>query len=89
MREDARIRSAPSSVIVVALLFFIPLWWVVVSALRPADAIFRYLSPLSVWSFWPKDLTLRQYRRALAGQLPPGDHRTRWWSPPSPSSSAS
>ena len=46
------------AVILVALLFFIPLWWVVVSALRPGDAIFRYLSPLSIWSFWPKDFTL-------------------------------
>ena len=44
-------------VIIVAVLFFIPLWWVAVSALRPSDAIFRYLSPLSLWSFWPKDLT--------------------------------
>ena len=33
------------AVILVALLFFIPLWWVVVSALRPGDSIFRYLSP--------------------------------------------
>ena len=45
------------AVILVAVLFFIPLWWVVVSALRPGDAIFRYLSPLSIWSFWPKDFT--------------------------------
>ena len=42
------------AVIVIALLFFIPLWWVTVSALRPSDAIFRYLSPLSLWSFWPR-----------------------------------
>jgi putative chitobiose transport system permease protein len=57
MREGPHpLRTA--AVILVAVLFFIPLWWVVVSALRPGDAIFRYLSPLSIWSFWPKDFTL-------------------------------
>ncbi len=29
-----------------------------VSALRPGEAIFRYLNPLSLWSFWPRDWTL-------------------------------
>ena len=57
MREGPHpLRTA--AVILVAVLFFIPLWWVVVSALRPGDAIFRYLSPLTIWSFWPKDFTL-------------------------------
>jgi ABC-type glycerol-3-phosphate transport system permease component len=64
-------------IVVVALLFFIPLWWVVVSALRPGDAIFRYLSPLSVWSFWPKDFTLENivalwegsFRRAIVNSV--------------------
>lgn len=66
-----------AAIVVVALLFFIPLWWVVVSALRPGDAIFRYLSPLSVWSFWPKDFTLDNvvglwegsFRRAIANSV--------------------
>lgn len=65
------------AIVVVALLFFIPLWWVVVSALRPGDAIFRYLSPLSVWSFWPKDFTLENvvglwegsFRRAITNSV--------------------
>jgi putative chitobiose transport system permease protein len=65
------------AVILVALVFFIPLWWVVVSALRPGDAIFRYLSPLSVWSFWPKDFTLENivelwqgsFRRAITNSV--------------------
>ena len=35
------------------LLFFIPLWWVIISALRPEEEIFRYLSPLSLWTLWP------------------------------------
>jgi ABC-type glycerol-3-phosphate transport system permease component len=49
----------------------------VVSALRPTDAIFRYLSPLSVWTFWPKDLTLDNvvglwtgsFRRAITNSV--------------------
>ncbi len=63
--------------IVIAVLFFIPLWWVTVSALRPSDAIFRYLSPLSLWSFWPKDLTFDNivelwqgnFRRAITNSI--------------------
>ena len=65
------------AVIVIAVLFFIPLWWVTVSALRPSDAIFRYLSPLSLWSFWPKDLTFDNivelwqgnFRRAITNSI--------------------
>ncbi|MEM8663643.1 MAG: carbohydrate ABC transporter permease [Pseudomonadota bacterium] len=46
------------SVIALALVFFLPLWWVTVSALRPEEDIFRYLSPLSVWTLWPREATL-------------------------------
>jgi putative chitobiose transport system permease protein len=46
------------TVIALALLFFLPLWWMAVSALRPTEDIFRYLSPLSVWTFLPRDFTL-------------------------------
>ena len=76
MRDDSHtLRTA--AIIVVALVFFIPLWWVAVSALRPGDAIFRYLSPLSVWTFWPKDLTLDNvvglwtgsFRRAITNSV--------------------
>lgn len=76
MREGARpLRTL--AVIVIAVLFFIPLWWVTVSALRPSDAIFRYLSPLSLWSFWPKDLTFDNivelwqgnFRRAITNSI--------------------
>jgi ABC-type glycerol-3-phosphate transport system permease component len=37
---------------------FLPLWWSGVSALRPGADIFRYLSPLSVWSILPRHATL-------------------------------
>ena len=40
-----------------ALVFFLPLYWVVISSLRPEDDIFRFLSPLSIWTFIPNRLT--------------------------------
>ncbi len=45
-------------VVLCALLFALPLWWVTVSALRPRGEIFRYLSPLSWWTLLPRNLTL-------------------------------
>ena len=40
------------------LVFFMPLWWVFVSSVRPEDDIFRYLNPLSAWTFVPNRWTL-------------------------------
>ncbi len=40
------------------LLFFLPLWWVTASALRPPEEIFAFLSPLSAWMLWPRSPTL-------------------------------
>ena len=45
-------------VVLIALAWFLPLWWVAVSALRPEDEIFRYLSQLSIWTLLPRNLTL-------------------------------
>ena len=52
--------SVPRTIVAVlcALLFVLPLWWVAVSALRPENDIFRYLSPLSWWTLLPRDFTL-------------------------------
>jgi len=58
MTETSRLRWLQLVVIIlIAALFFLPLWWMAVSAMRPGDAIFRYLSPLSIWSFLPRDWT--------------------------------
>ena len=48
---------------VVALLFFLPFAWMMTSAVRPADEIFRFLSPLSVYSLIPKTLTAENFAR--------------------------
>jgi len=52
-------RRALQMVLVVTfgLLFVMPLWWVSISAFRPEDDIFRFLSPLSTWTFIPNRFT--------------------------------
>lgn len=47
-----------SMTIACAILFVLPLWWVTVSALRPENDIFRYLSPLSWGTLFPINFTL-------------------------------
>jgi ABC-type glycerol-3-phosphate transport system permease component len=53
--------------IVIAMLFALPLWWMAVSALRPTNDIFRYLSPLSIWTLFPKDFTLEHLGELWTG----------------------
>lgn len=56
-------QRAPSQILrfvaitICGLLFLLPLWWVAVSALRPEEDIFRYISTLSIWTFLPRDPT--------------------------------
>ena len=54
---------------VVALVFFLPLYWLTLSSLRPEDDIFRYLNPFSLCTFIPNRLTFRQYSRAVDAAL--------------------
>ncbi len=54
---------------VVALLFFLPFAWMVTSAIRPEDEIFRYLSPLSIYSLIPKTLTAENFARLFSGEV--------------------
>ena len=44
-------------IITFGLLFVLPLWWVSISAFRPEDDIFRFLSPISAWTFLPNRVT--------------------------------
>lgn len=55
------------AIILTALLFFLPLWWMTVSALRPTDSIFRFLSPIGLYTFWPDHWTLRNAAEVWAG----------------------
>lgn len=39
----------------------LPLWWALASALRPDAEIFKYLQPLSLWTFVPRTLTFANF----------------------------
>lgn len=49
------------ALIVTAVLFVMPLWWAIISSLRPNDVIFRDLFPFSLKAFLPEPLTLDAY----------------------------
>lgn len=41
-----------------AAVTMFPLYWALVSALRPSDDIFKYMSPLTLWTFIPNHMKL-------------------------------
>jgi ABC-type glycerol-3-phosphate transport system permease component len=53
----------------IALLFALPLWWTLISALRPQGETFRTLSPVSVWTVLPRDFTLGNFTRLFEGDF--------------------
>ena len=64
-------RSWPSAlrltaIVLCGLAFLAPIWWMLVTALRPQGEAFRYLS-LSVWSFIPNDPTLANFAVVVQG----------------------
>ncbi len=74
-RKVGLLRTA--SAIFCAALFILPLWWMAISALRPGEDIFKYLSPLSWWTLLPKDITFQHlielwsgtFRQAIANSV--------------------
>src|SRR6059058_2752342 len=59
-------RSRPGLVLlgaVIAILFVLPLWWTVASALRPQRETFATISPVSLWTLVPRDFTLANFGR--------------------------
>jgi putative chitobiose transport system permease protein len=48
---------------VIAVLFVLPLWWTVASALRPQRETFATISPVSLWTLIPRDLDLANFGR--------------------------
>jgi ABC-type glycerol-3-phosphate transport system permease component len=51
----------------IALLFVLPLWWTLASALRSQEETFRTLSPVSIWTLIPRDLTVGNFVRLFEG----------------------
>lgn len=56
-----------SVTVLCAIIFILPLWWVTVSALRPANDIFRYLSPLSWGTLFPINFTIEHVIELWSG----------------------
>jgi ABC-type glycerol-3-phosphate transport system permease component len=52
----------------VAVIFVLPLWWTVASALRPQSETFSTLSPVSLWTLLPRSLTFENFTD-LAGDF--------------------
>jgi ABC-type glycerol-3-phosphate transport system permease component len=55
--------------VALALSAMLPIWWAAISALRPSEEVFRYLSPISVWSLWPRHVTLANVHALLTGSF--------------------
>lgn len=53
----------------VAALFLLPVLWALVSAVRPAAEIFRFLSPLTAQTFVPTIITLESFQALFAGRF--------------------
>jgi ABC-type glycerol-3-phosphate transport system permease component len=53
----------------IALLFLLPLWWTVASALRTQDETFRTVSPVSIWTLIPRELTFSNVVRLFEGDF--------------------
>ncbi|HYN94350.1 MAG TPA: carbohydrate ABC transporter permease [Pilimelia sp.] len=47
----------------IAVLFVLPLWWTVASALRPQRETFATISPVSFWTLLPRGFTLDNFVR--------------------------
>ncbi|WP_410574287.1 carbohydrate ABC transporter permease [Amycolatopsis sp. cmx-4-61] len=54
---------------IIAILFVLPLWWMLASALRSQDETFRTLSPVSVWTVLPRDLTVAHFVGLFQGEF--------------------
>lgn len=59
----ARLRALPVHLlyIAVAAIFILPLWWAIVSSLRPNDDVFRDLFPFTLNALLPQPFTLQSY----------------------------
>ena len=54
------------TIVACGLAFLLPIWWMLVTALRPQGEAFRYLS-LSAWSFLPNNPTLANFITVVQG----------------------
>lgn len=54
--------------ILVCLLFTLPMWWTLVTSLKPPESMFRYVYPFSLLAFVPTEVGLGGYVELFATQ---------------------
>ena len=59
-----------AAMVAVAAALLLPIWWILVSAIRPGGEIFRYASDVGWRTLVPERLTLEHFRTMLAGDMP-------------------
>lgn len=59
-----------AALVLVATLLLLPIWWLLVSSLRPSADIFRHAAEVGLATLWPERITLEHWQRAMAGELP-------------------
>ncbi len=72
LRANGARHSSPGLVLLgafIALLFALPLWWMLAGSLRPQAETFRTLSPVSVWTLIPRELTLGNFTELFGGNF--------------------
>lgn len=69
MNTNIRLSGKLAVIAACGLLFFLPLYWIAISAARPETDIFRYVSSLSTWTFIPNHITFRNVAELWAGSF--------------------
>ncbi|WP_434971172.1 carbohydrate ABC transporter permease [Microbacterium sp. bgisy207] len=57
------------AVLPIVLVSLLPLFYTIISSFRPGSEIFQFLSPLSINTFWPQEITLDNYTTLLSGDF--------------------
>lgn len=56
--------------ILIALVLLLPIYWLLMSSLRPGGDIFRHTADFSIETLFPRTITLENYRTVLSGDFP-------------------
>ena len=69
MIMDTRSKIKMAVIAACGMVFFLPLYWIAISALRPEADIFRYLSSLSIWTAIPNHVTFDHINELWTGSF--------------------
>ncbi len=59
-----------ATLVLIAAVLLLPIYWLVMSSFRPAGDIFRHATDFSLATLFPGTVTLENYRLILAGEFP-------------------